>query len=119
MLLNVSFGRQDLESTFETYIAWGLLPEAYGNFGSAFGSIALGLAFGLICAWIENFSTHKLLLSLEGLISFSVLLDLMNSFEMVASVFVTSLFQGLIVLVAASLPFVERANPQRPTSPPA
>ena len=38
VLLNTHFGRQDLESSSRTYIAWGLLPEAYGNFGSKFGS---------------------------------------------------------------------------------
>lgn len=33
ILLNVHFGRQSLDATYVTYIAWGLLAEAYGNFG--------------------------------------------------------------------------------------
>ncbi len=60
VLLNVHFGRQDLESTFTTYIAWGLLPEAYGNFGAVTGSILLGAFLGILFAWIENLTARKL-----------------------------------------------------------
>jgi hypothetical protein len=115
--LNVHFGRQDLESTFQTYVAWGLLPEAYGNFGPRAGAIVLGLFLGFFFAWVENFTARKLLLSLEGFIAFTILLGLMGSFEMVASVLVTSIFQSVIVLVAACAPFVERAVLKRPEAP--
>jgi hypothetical protein len=114
ILLNVHFGRQDLEATFQTYIAWGLLPEAYGNFGPKTGAIALGIFLGLCFAWVENFTARKLLLSLEGFISFTILLGLMGSFEMVASVLVTSIFQSVVVLVIACFPFVERMVLRRP-----
>ena len=114
ILLNVHFGRQDLEATFQTYIAWGLLPEAYGNFGPKTGAIALGIFLGLFFAWVENFTARKLLLSLEGFISFTILLGLMGSFEMVASVLVTSIFQSVVVLVIACFPFVERMVLRRP-----
>ena len=114
ILLNVHFGRQDLESTFTTYIAWGLLPEAYGNFGPITGSIALGVFLGVLFAWIENFTARKLLVSTEGFLSLSLLMNLMNSFEMVASVLVTSTFQSFVVIVAASLPFVHRTVAGRP-----
>jgi hypothetical protein len=114
ILLNVHFGRQDLESTLTTYIAWGLLPEAYGNFGPVAGSIYLGVFIGALFAWIENFTARKLLISTEGFLSLSLLMNLMNSFEMVASVLVTSIFQSFVVVVAASLPFVHRTVAPRP-----
>jgi hypothetical protein len=41
-------------------------------------------------------------------------MNLMNSFEMVASVLVTSTFQSFVVIVAASLPFVHRTVDPRP-----
>lgn len=116
ILLNVHFGRQELESTFQTYIAWGLLPEAYGNFGAILGALFLGLAFGLIFAWLENFTSQKLLISLEGFVSFTILLGIMGSFEMVASVLVTSVFQSVVVLVVACFPFVQSTILRRPTS---
>ena len=114
ILLNVHFGRQDLESTLTTYIAWGLLPEAYGNFGAVAGSIYLGVFIGALFAWIENLTARKLLISTEGFLSLSLLMNLVNSFEMVASVLVTSIFQSFVVVVAASMPFVHRTVSTRP-----
>jgi hypothetical protein len=116
VLLNVHFGRQDLDSTLTTYIAWGLLPEAYGNFGPYAGSIALGAFLGVFFAWVENQTARKLLVSAEGFISLSLFMNLMNSFEMVASVLVTSTFQSFVIIVAASAPFVRRMSNPRPES---
>jgi hypothetical protein len=114
VLLNVHFGRQALESTYTTYIAWGLLPEAYGNFGPISGSISLGLVLGFFSAWLEKFSARKLVLSTEGFVLFTLLLGMANSFEMVASVLVTSLFQACIPIVLACSPFVRRISSQPP-----
>jgi hypothetical protein len=110
VMLNVHFGRQDLESTFTTYIAWGLLPEAYGNFGPYFGSLFLGTFLGALFAWIENLTVRKLVVSVEGFLSLSLLMNLMNSFEMVASVLVTSTFQSMMIIICASVPFVHRTS---------
>lgn len=108
VLLNVHFGRQDLLSTFKTYVAWGLIPEAYGNFGPLMGSTLIGAAIGVFLAWLENVTARKLLLSLEGFVSFTVLLGMVNSFEMVASVLVTTIFQSVVPIIAVSLPFLRR-----------
>ena len=53
-------------------------------------------------------------MSTEGFLSLSLLMNLMNSFEMVASVLVTSIFQSFVVIVAASMPFVHRTMAPRP-----
>jgi hypothetical protein len=111
VMLNVYFGRQDLESTFRTYIAWGLLAEAYGNFGPIKGALILGLALGFVCGWIEQAVCNKLVLSLEGFLSFTLFLMFANSYEMVASVFVTAVFQSFVPIVIASAPFVARITP--------
>ena len=98
-----------------TYIAWGLLPEAYGNFGPILGALSMGGFLGFAFAWIENLTARKLVVSMEGFLSLSLLLNLMNSFEMVASVLVTSTFQSFIVIVATSAPFVHRTATNDPT----
>jgi hypothetical protein len=116
VLLNVHFGRQDLNSTLDTYIAWGLLPEAYGNFGAVTGSIVLGVFLGLTFAWVENYTARKLVMSAEGFLSLSLLMNIMNSFEMVASVLVTATFQSFIIIIAASMPFVRRTVVRPPAS---
>ncbi len=115
ILLNVHFGRQDLDSTFVTYIAWGLLPEAYGNFGPIAGSLALGIFLGFAFSWIENFTARKLVVSMEGFLALCLLLSVLNSFEMVASVLVTSTFQSMVIIVAASYPFVHRTVIRSPS----
>lgn len=112
IMLNVYFGRQDINSTLRTYIAWGLLPEAYGNFGPITGAVILGLFLGVLFAWIEKFIARKLVLSLEGFLCFMLFLGTANSYEMVASVLVTSLFQAFVPIVIASAPFIERILPQ-------
>lgn len=96
ILLNVHFARQTLESTFVTYIAWGLLAEAYGNFGPFIGSICVGFAIGWLFGLLEKKSNSKPLLSLEGFLAFIVFVSVANSFEMVASVLITSTFQALV-----------------------
>ena len=78
--------------------------------------VLLGACLGLIFAWLENFTARKLLLSLEGFIAFTILLDMAGSFEMVASVLVTMMFQSVILLIVASVPFVERTILKRPGS---
>ena len=108
ILLNVHFGRQDLGSTFSTYIAWGLLPEAYGNFGAVAGSLLVGASIGLLLAWIENLTARKLVVSTEGFLSLGLLMNVMNSFEMVASLLVTETFQSFMIIIFASMPFVRR-----------
>lgn len=110
VMLNIHFGRQDLLSSFRAYIAWGLLPEAYGNFGPWLGALFLGLVLGGLCAAFEKYFAPKLVISLEGFIAFTIVLGMAASFEMVASVLVTSLFQAVIVVIAACLPFVHKAS---------
>ncbi len=116
IILNVHFGRQLLESTFTTYVAWGLLAEAYGNFGPIKGVLLIGAVLGFFFAWAENFTTRKPLLSTEGFVAFVVFLGLANSYEMVASVMVTTIFQSVAPVIIACSPFVRRKVVVRPTA---
>ncbi len=110
VLLNVHFQRQDLASTEATYIAWGLLPEAIGNFGPWTGSLILGVVLGLLFAWLEQWTARRLVVSLEGFVGFTLFLGIANSYEMVASVLVTALEQALIPVIAAMLPISRRVR---------
>lgn len=110
VMLNVHFGRQDLGSTYKTYVAWGLLAEAYGNFGRYYGAVILGVALGVLFAWLECITARKMLISLEGFVAFVVLLGFAGSFEMVASVLVTMVFQSTIPIVLACIPFVHETE---------
>lgn len=107
-LLNVHFGRQIEEDTYKTYIAWGLIPEAYGNFGAWWGSLFLGGLLGSFAAWLEMRTANKPIFSLEGFLTIALLLGLAVSSEMVASVLITSQFQQLVLIICAAAPFVRR-----------
>jgi len=104
VMLNLNFGRQSSEEeTFNTYIAWGLLPEAVGNFGCVGGACFLGLLAGFGCGLLETWSARKRVLSVEGLVAIALLLALAVSYEMVASVFVTATFQLLVAVIILGL----------------
>ncbi|WP_221033262.1 hypothetical protein [Actomonas aquatica] len=107
-LLNVHFGRQTLEQTMRTYIAWGLLAEAYGNFGPIWGAAILGVALGFLLGRVEAWSRVFALKSLQSFLILSFAVQIGTSFEMVASVFVTSTFQLLVAVAAASYLLVDR-----------
>jgi hypothetical protein len=108
ILLNLHFGRQmTVEQTERTFIAWGLLPEAVGNFGSWFGPPLLGLLLGAVMGWLERISRAKRLFSVEGMVLGGLLLITVGSYEMVASVFLTSTFQFLVVVTVGG--FILRA----------
>jgi hypothetical protein len=97
-LLNIHFERQREVDIVMTFIAWGLLPEAVGNFGIWMGAIFLGIVMGYLLGYLETWSMLKELLSVEGLMLLGFWLKLMVSYEMVSSVFLTSTFQMLVVI---------------------
>jgi hypothetical protein len=102
--LNLHFGRQStVEETEKTYIAWGLLPEAVGNFGIWLGPAIFGPVLGFMLGLLEAWSRRKRLFSIEGLIGLSLLLAVLVSFEMVASVFLTATFQTVVAVSAGAV----------------
>ena len=108
ILLNLHFGRQaTVEQTEQTYIAWGLLPEAVGNFGAWFGPVILGLVVGWGMGWLEVVSLRKRLFSVEGMLLGGLLLIVAGSYEQVASIFLTATFQFLVAVTIGG--FILRA----------
>ena len=101
-ILNVHFGRQaSKEDTEKVFIAWGLLPEAIGNFGVWGGPVLFGLLMGAALGWLERTSMRKRVMSVEGFILGGLLLITAGSYEMVASVLLTSTFQFLVAVTVA------------------
>ncbi len=101
VMLNLHFRRQrDVRATEGTYIAWGLLPEAIGNFGLWGGPVFLGIVLGFACGTIEKWSVRKNLFSIEGISACILLIYAAISFEMSAGVLIAMLFQTFVVVVA-------------------
>lgn len=108
VLLNVHFGKQTLEESFVTYISWGLLPEAYGNFGPFWGALFCGGCMGLFIGFAEAWSRGYPLISLQSMLFVCLLVQFGSSFEMVASVWITSIFQMLMAIVMGTFFFVTK-----------
>lgn len=109
-LLNVYFERQTLKETQGTFIAWGLLAEAYGNFGPWAGAIIFGVPFGFLLGRLESWSRPYPLKCLQTFLVLAFMVQVGTAFEMVASVFVTSTFQQLVAISAASFLLVHRTT---------
>lgn len=100
VLLNLHFGRQRTRlDTERAYIAWGLLPESIGNYGSETGPLLVGLIAGALIRLSENIGRGQLLLSTPGLASVTLLFAWVIAYESAASTFVASVFQNMVVVV--------------------
>jgi uncharacterized membrane protein len=99
VILNVHFGHQTREESLVTYISWGLLPEGFANFGSFFGALVVGGLLGWSLGWVEMWSRYFPMTSLQNLIVLTFMINCASSFESVASLWLTSVFQMILGLV--------------------
>ena len=107
-ILNVHFGKQTWAQTSKTFIAWGLLPEAVGNFGGIAGPGMIGLFLGACGGWVETKTAGMPLFSLTAVLTGFLLVSLIRMSGMVASVFLSSVLQLVVVLLMALLPLTRR-----------
>jgi len=107
-LLSIRYGLQTLESIARTTIGWGLVSEAYANFGY-WAVIAVGALFGVICGALMRLSVGAPPNSLPMFITIAATLVLLNV-EADLSYLLTTLAQTLgAILIVAALPYVLRA----------
>jgi hypothetical protein len=95
--LSIYYGLQREEDTEATTIAFGLLAEAYANFGF-FGSVLLGLFWGITLKKMQIWSTFSPMFSFAGLLM--VLLTAWGfSAELTMAAWVSSLEQAVLVVL--------------------
>jgi hypothetical protein len=105
-LLSIHFGLQTREATETSTIAWGPLIESYANF-ETLGVIALAIAIGGLYGAVAKFASGVPILSLRMLIAI-VFAAMALQVEWTAGVYVTAVFQSLVVVCALSLVLMER-----------
>jgi hypothetical protein len=76
-LLNVRYGLLTVEGASVTAIGWGLIPEAYANFGYP-GVLGMGLVVGLLCGGLTWWSANREVVSVPTLMSISTMMTLIN-----------------------------------------
>jgi len=100
--LSIYYGLMDYESSQATSISWGMLTEAYANFG-LIGCILLGLILGLFFGLISARARGYPLMSFRFLYAVLVMFFSISSIESVLSTAVVSLFHASIGLAILSI----------------
>jgi hypothetical protein len=101
-LLSVRYGLQTEAATQTTTLSWGLVAEAYANFGY-FGVVAIGFIFGSLTGFFSRLSAGRPSISTQMLLSIAALIVLTN----VAVDFgylMTNLCQALVAAAIFGLP---------------
>jgi len=99
--LSIYYGLQNEEDTEKTTIAFGLLTEAYANFG-VIGATLLGLFWGVGLKKLQIWSTYSPMFSFAGLLMILMTAWALNS-EFTMAAWVSSLYQALVVLLGIPL----------------
>jgi hypothetical protein len=108
ILLTVNYGVQSMEVAMGgTSIAWGLVPEAYANFGYL-GVGALAVFLGLFYGYFTRLSIGVPMTSLRFVIGLLIMAAATRADTM--GLFVTSQFQAIVGVSAAAL-FLMRRQP--------
>jgi hypothetical protein len=107
-LLNVHYGNQTWEATESTAIGWGLLNEAYANFGYAscvVVAVLLASFFGWVTWWCKGMPANSVAF-LVGIYTLGFALQT----EMTAAIFITAYVQGLVGLLLMAWLFAKRVQ---------
>ena len=104
-ILSVRYGVQSQEDTESTSVAWGLTNEAYANFGLA-GMAGLGVLIGLLFGFFGRLTAGVPVMSVESMAGVTVAALAIQS-EFTMGVFITVLFQSLVVLLLL-VPFLDK-----------
>ena len=109
--LNIHYGFQTREQTETTTLGFGLLNEAYANFGLA-GMVILAFALGGFYGWIERWASVVPLLSARGLFAITVASFSFQT-EFAAGVYAAALSQATVALLLLSA-FTMQKRPNAP-----
>ena len=109
VMLTVNYGLQTLEQTRSTSIGWGLVPEAYANFGYL-GIAGLAVVLAMFYAWITNLTVGVPMTSLRFVLGLLIMGAATKADTM--GVFVTQQFQGIVGVSLAAVVLMRRqGNP--------
>lgn len=110
-LLNFRYGIFTSEELSTTAIGWGLVAEAYANFGYL-GVFVVGLLFGAFCGMLESWSKDASLISLPTLVTIAATMVLINVEADSIQLCLTLLqsFAAVLIFLTAFRAFVVRRS---------
>lgn len=105
VMLTVNYGLQTLEQTQNTSICWGLLAEAYANFGYL-GIAGLAVVLAIFFSLLARMTVGVPLTSLRFVLGLLVMAAATRADTM--GIFVTMQFQGMIGVSLAAMVLMKR-----------
>ena len=100
--LNVHIERQTWEQTDKSTIAWGLLPEAYANFGWL-GAVVVGTFLGFFYGSMTAISVGTSAFSTRSMFTVLILSFALASTEWTAGVYAAALFQSAVPIAGMGI----------------
>lgn len=97
-LLTIYYGLGSYQHTLVVSIGWGLLQEAYANFG-LFGSAGIAVFLGLTYGWVTRRCMHVPILAFPTLWAILFFDSALKS-EWTMGLFCSVIFQGTVILLA-------------------
>jgi hypothetical protein len=97
-MLNIRYGLLTIEGAATTAIGWGLIAEAFANFGYA-GVALIALGIGLFCGLLANWSRDANIVSTPTLVSIAAMMGLLNleaDFLSLSTATMQSMFSALV-----------------------
>ena len=110
-ILSIYYGLQNYRQTLTTSIGWGLLQEAYANFGWL-GCLGLGAFLGNVYGWITRWSMNCSTLSFRFLVAL-IFLTLAFRTELTMGIFISVIFNSLVILSMIRM-FFMKTNFRKP-----
>ena len=111
-MLNIHIKRQTYQDTIRTTIAWGLLPEAFANFG-ILGCALIGSFLGAMYGYVTRLAIGKPAFSFSTLFCILVMSMALASTEWTAGVYAASLFQSTVPIVGIRMVFMRQHKSQK------
>jgi len=109
-MLNIHIHRQTYHDTLKTTIAWGLLPEAYANFGFI-GCAGIGAVLGAFYGFVTRLAIGTPAFSARTMFCVLVLSLALASTEWTAGVYAATLFQSSVPILGIRFAFMKRQRP--------
>lgn len=105
-MLSIHYGLQSYRQTLKTSIGWGLLQEAYANYGWL-GCLGLGVFIGNLYGWITRWSMNVSSLSFRFLVAL-IFMTLAFKGEITMGIFVAVIFKGFVILWLIRMLFMKK-----------
>jgi hypothetical protein len=105
IMLTVNYGLQTIEQTGNTSIFWGIIPEAYANYGYP-GVFGLAVLLALFYGYMTRLTVGVPMTTLRFVIGLLVMAAATKADTM--GVFITTQFQGIMGVAVASMFLMKR-----------